>query len=217
MQDSSKSNPFDAETWALLPDYFEKLPNTVNIHVWGDPDAGHGEQEAQRLVETLAGRFSQINAFFFPRRANYPYYPVIGVLGRDDNEEPLDYGVRLIGLPSGYQMTSLISAIQAVSFQGASLEVKTRVQLQALDQEIRLELLTSAEDEGGVVMAKTAFGLAVASPHIRSFLIMTDVFPVAAVRYSATYLPHLVINGRVHIDGVAEEEELLKQIAKAAS
>jgi hypothetical protein len=64
-------------------------------------------------------------------------------------------------------------------------------------------------------MAKIAFGLAVASPHIRSFLIMTDVFPVAAVRYSATYLPHLVINGRVHIDGIAEEEEVMKQIAKA--
>ena len=25
MHDSSKSNPFDAETWALLPDYFEQL------------------------------------------------------------------------------------------------------------------------------------------------------------------------------------------------
>lgn len=215
MHDSSKSNPFDAETWALLPDYFEQLPNAVDIHVWGDPSEGGGEQEAQYLVQTLADRFNQINASFFPRRANYPYYPVIGVFGRDDNDEPVDYGVRLIGLPSGYQMTSLITAVQAVSFQGASLEVKTRVQLQALDQEIRLELLTSADDEGGVVMAKIAFGLAVTSPHIRSFLIMADVFPVAAVRYSATYLPHLVINGRVHIEGVMEEEKILKQIAKA--
>jgi alkyl hydroperoxide reductase subunit AhpF len=214
MKDSSTSNPFDAETWALLPDYFEKLPKAVQIHVWGAADAGQGEQEAQRLAQTLADRFSQIGAAFFPRRANYPYYPVIGIFGLDD-EEAVDYGVRLIGLPSGYQMTSLITAIQAVSFQGASLEAATRIRLQGLDHEIRLEVLTSAEDEAGVVMAKTAFGLAVASPHIRSFLIMTDVFPMAAVRYSATYLPHMVINSRVHIDGVMEEEEVLKQIAKA--
>ena len=57
MQDSSNDNPFDQETWDLLPDYFEKLPNPVRIHLWADPDAGQGEQEALRLVQALAGRF----------------------------------------------------------------------------------------------------------------------------------------------------------------
>ena len=216
MHDSLNDNPFDAETWELLPNYFAELPNPVQIHLWGDPDSGQGEQEALRLVQTLAGRFKQIDAAIFPRRANYPYYPVIGIFGLD-GEEAIDHGVRLIGLPSGYQMTSLIAAIQAVSFRGSSVEAKTRFLLQALDQDVRLELLTAANDEGGAVMAKTAFGLAVASPTIRSFLIMADVFPTISVRYSATYLPHLVINGRSHIDGVIEEEELLKKIAAALS
>ena len=216
MHDSLNDNPFDAETWELLPDYFAELPNPVQIHIWGDPDSGQGEQEALRLVQTLAGRFKQIDAAIFPRRANYPYYPVIGIFGHD-GKEAVDYGVRLIGLPSGYQMTSLIAAIQAVSFQGSSLEAKTRILLQALDQDVRLELLTAANDEAGAAMAKTAFGLAVASPYIRTFLIMADVFPMVSVRYSAAYLPHMVINGRSHIDGFIEEEELLKKIAAVLS
>ncbi len=216
MHDSLNDNPFDAETWELLPDYFAELPNPVQIHLWGDPDSGQGEQEALRLVQTLAGRFKQIDAAIFPRRANYPYYPVIGIFGHD-GKEAVDYGVRLIGLPSGYQMTSLIAAIQAVSFQGSSLEAKTRILLQALDQDVRLELLTAANDEAGAAMAKTAFGLAVASPYIRTFLIMADAFPMASVRYSAAYLPHMVINGRSHIDGFIEEEELLKKIAAVLS
>ncbi len=214
MQDSLNDNPFDQETWDLLPNYFAELPNPVRIHLWGDPGAGRGEKEALRLVQALAGRFSQIDVATFPRRANYPYYPVIGIFGLQE-EEAIDHGVRLIGLPSGYQMTSLIAAIQAVSFQGASLEAKTRIMLQGLDQDVRLELLTAANDEGGAALARTLFGLAVASPHIRSFLIMADVFPMASVRYSATYLPHLVINGRSHIDGVIEEEKLLQKIAAA--
>jgi alkyl hydroperoxide reductase subunit AhpF len=214
MHDSLNDNPFDAETWELLPNYFAELTNPVQIHLWGDPDSGQGEQEALRLVQTLAGRFKQIDAALFPRRANYPYYPIIGIFGLD-GQEAVDYGVRLIGLPSGYQMTSLIAAIQAVSFQGSSVEAKTRFLLQALEQDVRLELLTAANDERGAVMAKIAFGLAVASPYIRTFLIMADVFPTISVRYSATYLPHLVINGRSHIDGVIEEEELLKKIAAA--
>jgi len=216
MHNSSNNNPFDAETWALLPEYFEHLPQPVQINVWGDPDSSIGEQEAVRLAQTLADRFKQIDAAFFPRRANYPYYPVLGVFGRGD-DEPVDYGVRLIGLPSGYQMTSLIAAIQAVSFQGSSLEAATRIRLRSLRQDVRLELLTAADDEIGAVMAKTAFGLAVASPQIRTFLIMADVFPVAAIRYSANYLPHLVINGHAHIEGVIEEELLLQKIAATLS
>jgi alkyl hydroperoxide reductase subunit AhpF len=214
MYDSLNDNPFDAETWALLPDYFEELPNPVQINLWGDPETSQGEKEALRLIQALANRFEPINARTFPRRANYPYYPVLGIFGLEGNET-IDYGVRLIGLPSGYQMTSLIAAIQAVSFQGSSLEAKTRIILQGLKKDVRLELLTAANDEGGATMARTLFGLAVASPTIRSFLIMADVFPVASVRYSVTYLPHLVINGRNHIDGVIDEEQLLQKIAAA--
>jgi len=212
MHNSANDNPFDQETWDLLPDYFEKLPNPVKIHLWADPEGGQGEHDAQRLVNTLADRFQQIDAATFPRRANYPYYPVIGVFDLVDGEA-VDCGVRLIGLPSGYQMTSLIAAIQAVSFRSASVEAKTRILLQQLDQDVRLELLTAANDESGAMLAKTTFGLAVASPFIRTFLIMADVFPQASVRYSARYLPHLVINGRSHIDGVIDEEQLLKKIA----
>lgn len=211
---TQEGNPFDAETWALLPDFFEQLPEQVQINVWGDPSAGFGEHEAVRIAKSLAARFSQIEAAFFPRRANYPYYPVIGVFERD-GEEAFDRGVRIIGLPSGYQITSLIAAIQAVSFHGTTIEATTRIQLQSLDKEVKLELLTAANDEAGAVLAKTAFGLAAACPYIRTYLIMTDTFPIANMRYSVSYLPHLVINGRMHVESVVEEDELLKKIAKA--
>ncbi len=212
MPDSASNNPFNQETWELLPTYFENLPHPVRIHIWGDPEASQGEQEAKKIIFAIAERFDQIDAAIFPRRINYPYYPVIGVFGCEKGE-PRDFGVRIIGLPAGIQITSLIAAVQAVAFQGISLEAKTRVQLQGLQKEVRLELLTSSDDEAGVVMAKTLFGLAAGSPFIRSFLIMADVFPVISVRYSAVRLPHTVINGRNHIQGVITEGELLQKIA----
>ena len=57
--------------------------------------------------------------------------------------------------------------------------------------------------------------MAVFSPYVRTFVIMTDDFPRAAVRYSVNQLPHTVINGRVHVEGVVEEEELLRYVATA--
>lgn len=211
---NDQSNPFDAETWAVLPDFLANLPNPIELRLWGDPQASTGEKEAARLAKGLADGFDQIHMALLPRRVNYPYYPVIGVFGFD-KEESIDYSVRLIGLPAGVQITSLIAAIQAVSFRGGTLEAKTRIQLNQLQADVTLELLSSAEDEMGTLMAKSIFGMAVASSHIRSYLIMADVFPEALWRYSASYLPHLVVNGRVHADGELSEAKIMEQIARA--
>lgn len=191
------------------------------LNLWGDPAASSGERQATDLCRTLAERFDAITWRPLPRRINYAYYPVIGVMAGTP-EEQTDLGVRLIGLPAGYQMTSLIAAIQTVSFQGQSLEPVTRVQLRKMEQaqpeaRVAIELLTSAEDEAGALVAKVAFGMAVASDAVRTFLVMTDAFPEAAAMYSATYLPHTVINKRVHYEGVPDEAEMLRQIAKAVA
>lgn len=216
MPSSARRQPFDEETRAALPAFLERLPNPVRVHVWGEPTASTGEREAARLVRSLADQFAQIELTLLPRRANYSYYPVLGIMGVD-GEEPVDYGVRLIGLPAGVQMTSLIAAIQAVSFRGATLEARTRLQLRGLQTDVQLELLSAASDEGGTVAAKTIFGLAVASEHVRSFLIMADVFPEVLWRYSVRHVPHLVINGRFHVDGDMSEQALLQQLASALS
>jgi alkyl hydroperoxide reductase subunit AhpF len=140
-------------------------------------------------------------------------------MGGAEGEESVDYGVRLIGLPAGYQMTSLIAAIQIVSFQAQTLEPLTRIKLRQLEQqfdkELVIELLTTSDDEGGPLVAKHAFGFAVASPRIRALLIMADAFPEAAVRYSARDVPHTIINGRFHISGVVDEAGLLAEIQRS--
>jgi hypothetical protein len=46
---------------------------------------------------------------------------------------------------------------------------------------------------------------------------MADAFPEAIVRYSITYLPHTMINGRIHLSGVLDEKTLVRQIAAAVS
>ena len=212
----ANSVPFDDETWRQLPDFLDNLPKTVCLHVWGDENGGTAEREAARLARLLAERFTRLNYRLFPRRENYPYYPVIGVMG-GTAEAATDYGVRLIGLPIGFQMTSLIAAIQAVAFRGQTLEPATRIKLSKLpaDREVAIEVLTSAEDELGGLAAKVVFGMAAASERVRAFLIVTDFFPEAAQRYSAATLPHIVINRHVHFSGAPDEADLLRHIGLA--
>ena len=130
-------------------------------------------------------------------------------------EETVDFGLRIIGLPTGYQMTSLITAIQAVAFKGMTSEPFTRIQLAKLERQISLELVTDSEDEGGPVMANQIFNMAFVSSNVKSFLIMGDQFPEAFIRYSVKFVPHVVINERIHVEGVVDEKKLLEEMAKA--
>ncbi len=211
--------PFDEETWRQMPDFLGQLPEPVCLHIWGDEAAGAAEREAARLARLFAEQFpDKLSYRLFPRRINYRYYPVIGVM-LGTAEESTDLGLRIIGLPIGFQMTSLIAAIQAASFRGQTLEPLSRLKLHkmmsAAQEEVAIEVLTSAEDEAGAVVAKSAFGAAASTERVRAFLIVTDFFPEAAVRYSAAYLPHTIINKRLHFNGELEEEEMIRQIGAA--
>lgn len=211
--------PFDEATWQQLPDFLGNLPEPVCLYVWGDPHAGGAEMEAARLVELLANRFPDRLSFrFSPRHANYPYYPIIGLMA-GTGEAATDLGLRIIGLPIGLQMTSLIAGIQAVAFRGQTLEPLTRLKLHRLftatPADVNIEILTSAEDEAGAVTAKAVFGAAAAFERVRAYLTVTDFFPEAARRYSAIHLPHVVINQRIHFNGLLEEKNLVRQIALA--
>lgn len=216
MSELETNHPFDAETWEQLPSFLDNLPESVLLIVWGEENGSRNEQEAVMLCRTIAERFEAISFKLLPRRINYPYYPVIGIMGDNGAEaEWDDFGVRIIGLPEGYQMTSFITAVQAVTFRGMTLDATTRMKLSRLKKEVELTLLTSAENEAGPLMTQMIFNLAVVNPHIRSFMIMSDQFPDAVMRYSVNYVPHTVINGRVHVEGIVDETTMLEHIAKA--
>lgn len=210
---------FDEETEQNLPAVLENLPEPVKLVVWGDPTASAYEAQAVRLCQELSERFGTISYATRPRRINYAHYPVIGVMGGDaedtGDDSWEDFGVRIIGLPAGYQMTSLITAVQAVSFRGMTLEAITRIKLKQLTHKVQIQVVSSADNEGGAVVAQPAFSMATVNPNIRTYLIMADQFPEVTNKYSISIVPHIVINGRVHISGVIDEENLLRQVAQA--
>lgn len=208
---------FAGESWTQLIGFLEKLPRPIKLVVWAREDGGRFEQEALHLARSLAERFEVIHTARRDPVPKHHHYPVIGFMGLDDEREEVDFGLRMIGLPAGYQINSLVGAMQAVSFRASNLEGLTRIKLSKIppDAKVDLEVFTSAENEAGVLVATLASGLAVASAQVRTFIVMADVFPDIAMRYSVRNLPHTVINGRVHVEGLMDEEAILRQIGVA--
>jgi alkyl hydroperoxide reductase subunit AhpF len=216
-QERPQDSIFAGESWSQLIGFLEKLPRPVKLVVWADEDGGRFEKEALHLARSLAARFDALEFEHRDRVPNHYHYPVIGFMGLEEEEAEVDFRVRMIGLPAGYQINSLVGAIQAVSFRASNLEGITRIKLSKLPAEMRvdLEVFTAAENEAGALVATLAAGLAVASPQVRAFVVMADVFPDVAMRYSVRNLPHTVINGRVHAEGALDEVGILRQIAIA--
>ncbi len=209
---------FEDAVWAELDNALSNLPSPVHLLMHGFEDASEGEGQTAVLLQALAHRYENIHYKRRPRRKSYPFYPVTAINGVRDGK-PMDYNIRIIGWPSGFQVTSLISAIQAVSLQGTAgttaVDPMVRVQMRKLTQAVSFELLTNGKDEGGVLLAKTIFSMAVESEHVKAYLVMVDQFADAIVRYSVNDLPHLVINGRVHLEGIPDDETLIKHMAIA--
>ena len=207
-------NLFDEEMWAELDNALLNLPNPVQLLMYGFEEASEGEGQTAVLCQALAHRYENINYKQRPRRKAYNFYPVLAINGGEDRDT-VDYNVRIIGWPSGIQVTSLITAIQIVSLQGQTVDPMVRTQLRKLTREVQFELLTNADDEGGVLVAKQILGMAVESEHIKVYIVMVDQFADAVVRYSVNSLPHLVINGRVHLEGIPDDRTLIEHMATA--
>ncbi|MDX1662284.1 MAG: hypothetical protein R3272_00725 [Candidatus Promineifilaceae bacterium] len=207
---------FEEPVWEALDGFLKHLPEPVKLVVWAATDGNRYEKEALQLGRRLAHRYEILSLERRDRAPGYPYYPLLGVM-REAPEGEVDHRIRFVGVPAGYQINALVGAIQAVSFQAQNLEARTRFQLSRLPEEaeINIEVLTTAVDESGPLVATLAAGIAVASPQVRTFIIMADIFSQALVRYSARTVPHTVINRRVHVSGVFDEAAMLKQIARA--
>lgn len=209
--------PFNEDSWGILAGYLDKLPERVRIVVWGSEKNSCTEESAVELGYVLAERFPKTIEFKHrPRKPNYAFYPVLGVMGIDERGKDIDYGIRFVGLPGWYQINTLVGAIQAVAFHGSTLPVKTRIQLSRIpaEEEITLQVFTSPEDEGGVLMGTLSANLAVLSPNIKTWIGMINDFPQLSIRFSVQDLPHTVINRNYHLQGVYDEDQMMTHLGK---
>ena len=197
-----------------LGPFLAKLPEPVVLYVWGDENATLWEEEAYKLGRALAYEFPQVKLELRPRAPFSTHHPILGVF-QPEADELKDHGIRIIGSPVGYQIMTVVAALQAIAFRGSQLEGKARINTHRIPSEVTIQMFTTADDENGPAMSAILCNMAVISPHVQVEIVMADIFPDIAMRFDPTGFPHTVINRRVHIRGPLDEDRVVEQVAAA--
>jgi len=129
-----------------------------------------------------------------------------------DGDEPADYGIRLFGIPSGYEFGTLIEDIRLASTGNPELSEKTLAQLAELTSPVEIQVFVTPTCPYCPRAVLLAHRLAMASDLITASMVEATEFPHLANRYQVYGVPRTVINDVIHVEGAVPEANLIAKL-----
>jgi alkyl hydroperoxide reductase subunit AhpF len=129
-----------------LEEEFTHLVNPVRLLVFSQALADPESEQVKRLVEEIAALDPRLTAesynFVLDKEKvaelGVQRIPAIAILGAEK-----DYGIRMYGLPSGYEFGALVDAILDVSSGDSGLSEPTRAALKEITQPVHLQVFST--------------------------------------------------------------------------
>jgi glutaredoxin-like protein len=128
--------------------------------------------------------------------------PAVAIVRGGD--EPQDYGIRLYGIPSGYEFSTLIEDIVMVGSGELGLNARTLEALEALPGPIEIQVFVTPTCPYCPRAVLLAHKLAMASDKVTASMV------------EATEFPRTVVNDVIHIEGAVPEAMLLEKMGALA-
>ncbi len=132
--------------------------------------------------------------------------PAIALVGEKD------YGIRLYGIPAGYEFSSLLSAIMTVSTGIVNLKDDTKKFLDNLAKPVHLQVFvtpTCPYCPKAVILAQQ---MAFYSDKVKADMVEVSEFPHLGQKYNVQGVPRTVINETAFQEGAAPEAMILAKI-----
>ena len=136
--------------------------------------------------------------------------PAIAILGQKD------YGVRIYGLPYGYEFQTLVSTLAAVSQGKTDLSEETKAKLHAIGTPVHIQVFVTLTCPHCPVAAAMAHKFAVENELIRADVVDANEFSQLALKYGVMGVPKIVVNEKVEFVGAVPENMFLEQVLLGA-
>jgi len=202
-----------------LKEEFEGLPTKVKLVVFTQEIECEYCRENTALAQEVASLSDRVDIevynFVLDKEAVERYgvdkIPAIAVEGEKD------YGVRFHGVPAGYELTSLIEAIKAVSARESGLAPESKEALKGLKEPLHLQVFVTLTCPYCPTAVQLAHKMAVESDMVRADMVESSEFPHLAHKYNVFAVPKTVVNEKVSFEGALPEPLFLEQVMKATA
>lgn len=133
-----------------IREVFEGLTGSVHLMFFGSKTNCDYCDDTRQLAEEVAALSDLLSIEIYDMEAdgdlaakyNVDKAPGL-VIAAKEGEQITDFGVRLAGIPSGHEFTSLIQDIMLVSSRDSGLNPQTREFLKVLDKPILLQVFVT--------------------------------------------------------------------------
>lgn len=138
--------------------------------------------------------------------------PAVAILS--GGATPKDHGIRLYGVPAGYEFSTLIEDILMVSRQTSTLNARTLDELKKLTQSVNIQVFVTPTCPYCPRAVVLAHQLAMASDLITASMVEANEFPHLSNKYQVYGVPRTVIEDVIHVEGAVPEAMLVEELMK---
>ena len=174
-------------------------------------------EETRRLLEEVSALSDKIELQILDIKADaekaarfgIDKVPGIVIMGQSDP------GIRIYGIPSGYEYSTLIEDLVDISRGTTRLAAKTKERLKAVDKNIMIRVFITPTCVYCSGVVRLAHQFALESPFIRAEMIESTEFQDLSNRYNVYGVPKTIVNENISFEGAVAEEEFLENVLKA--
>ncbi len=134
------------------------------------------------------------------------------VLLKEDGTDP---GIKLYGIPSGYEFSSLLEDIIDISNAKHGFSDNTLRELEAIDKPVHIQVFITPTCPYCPTAVRTAHRLALANKYITADMVEAIEFPYLGQKYSVRGVPKSVINENWSLVGAVPEEMFIEKIKES--
>ncbi len=135
--------------------------------------------------------------------------PAIVVLGEKD------YGIKIYGLPYGYEFQTLLEAVIMASRGKTDISEPVKAKVKAISVPVHIQVLVTLTCPYCPMTGSLAHKFAVENDLIKADVVDVGEFPQLAIKYGVMGVPKTVINEKIEFVGVVPEDMFLEHVLMA--
>lgn len=196
----------------------EKMVNPVRIVMFTQELECRFCSDTRQLIQEFAALNDKITVEIYDfvvdadkvKEYGVDKIPALAIIGKKD------YGVRIYGIPYGYELQTFIEAVINVSKGKTDLSDKTKAILSEVKVPVHIQVFATLTCPHCPVAAAVAHKLAIESDMVRADVIDISEFPTLAQKYAVVGTPKVVINEKVEFVGAFSEDLFAEHVLLGA-